>query len=111
MAKKYLPTEKEVERGIIELLRTLGFSVYKTSQPRVPLVTSGIPDLLVFGPDSDPQFFFVEVKTERKGSALRPSQLEFQAECQRAGIDYFVWRSSAEGCWGWLVENGYVVEQ
>ena len=53
----------------------------------------------------------IEVKTERKGSALRPSQLEFQAECQRAGIDYFVWRSSDEDCWGWLVENGYVVEQ
>ena len=110
MAKKYLPTEKQVERGIIDLLKTLGFAVYKNSQPRVPLVTSGIPDLMVFGPSHKPCFFFVEVKTERKGSKLRPAQQDFQSECKRAGIDYFVWRSSDNDCWTWLVDNGYVVE-
>ena len=77
---EYLPTEKEVESGIVNLLRMLNFAVYKNSQPRVPLVTSGIPDLMVFGPEHKPCFFFLEVKTERKGSKLRPAQIEFQKE-------------------------------
>ena len=52
--KEYLPTEKEVESGIVTLLQTLGFAVYKNSQPRMPMVTSGIPDLMVFGPEHKP---------------------------------------------------------
>ena len=35
--KLYLPKEKEVEKGCINLLKSLGFGVYKTSQPRVPI--------------------------------------------------------------------------
>jgi hypothetical protein len=108
--KKYLPTEKEVESGIRKLLQTLGFAVYKNSQPRIPLVTSGIPDLMVFGPEHKPCFFFLEVKTERKGSKLRPPQEEFSKECERAGIGYKVWRSSDEDCWKWLVSEGYLEE-
>jgi|TARA_R110000822_G_scaffold167585_2_gene307736 hypothetical protein len=108
--KEYLPSEKEVESSIVKLLRQLGFAVYKNSQPRVPLVTSGIPDLMVFCPKSKPGYFFLEVKTERKGSKLRPAQKDFQAECERAAIGYKVWRSVDKDCWNWLVEEGYVVE-
>ena len=108
--KQYLPTEKEGEKGIVDLLRALGFAVYKNSQPRIPLVTSGIPDLMVFHPSHKPGFFFLEVKTERKGSKLRPAQEEFQREAAQAGIEYKVWRSSDKDCWEWLVAEGFVEE-
>ena len=108
--KEYLPTEKEVESGIVTLLQTLGFAVYKNSQPRMPMVTSGIPDLMIFGPEHKPCFFFLEVKTERRGSKLRDAQLVFQKECEQADVDYKVWRSSDKDCWEWLVSQGYVEE-
>ena len=108
--KDYLPSEKEIEAGIVTLLRQLGFAVYKNSQPRIPLVTSGIPDLMVFQPNHKPGFFFLEVKTERKGSKLRPAQEEFQREAAQAGIEYKVWRSSDKDCWEWLVAEGFIEE-
>lgn len=108
--KEYLPTEKEVESGIIKLLETLGFTCYKNSQPRMPMVSAGIPDLMVFGPEHKPCFFFLEVKTERKGSSLRTAQKFFRYECRQAGIEYKVWRSSDKDCWAWLVSEGYVEE-
>lgn len=42
--------EKQIEADIIKALRTLGFLVSKTSQPRASMMTPGIPDLYAAHP-------------------------------------------------------------
>ena len=44
------PLEKRVEADIIGALRTLGFAVTKTSQPRPSMLTIGVPDLYAAHP-------------------------------------------------------------
>ena len=111
--KLYLPKEKEVEKGCINLLKSLGFGVYKTSQPRVPIgMTSGLPDLLVFNPTSKPAFWFLEVKrmvTEKRKTKLRASQVAFKKLCEESGVPYRVFHSTEE-LWDWLVEEGFIRE-
>lgn len=111
--KPYLPTEKEVEKGCIDLLKSLGFGVYKTSTPRVPIgVTSGLPDLLIFNPTSKPAFWFLEVKrmvSKKRKTKLRPSQIAFKKLCEESGVPYRVFHSTEE-LWDWLVKEGFITE-
>ena len=86
--KLYLPKEKEVEKGCINLLKSLGFGVYKTSQPRVPIGMTS---------------------TEKRKTKLRASQVAFKKLCEESGVPYRVFHSTEE-LWDWLVEDGFIRE-
>lgn len=82
-------TEKQVQADIKKYLRTVGASVWDTSQPRAAMITPGLPDLIVVFRG---RLAFVEVKTEK--GKLSPAQEVFRAEVAGAGHDYQVWRSA-----------------
>lgn len=90
--------EKSVERRCIELYRTLGCVVYKTSQPQRPVgVSKGIPDLLVFRADCTcdvPELWFHEVKPTDELELAEAKQSDeqgaFEALCGEAGVTYLL---------------------
>lgn len=83
-------TEKQIESGIIRSLRTLGFDVTKTSQPRASMVTLGIPDLYVRS-DRYGVRCWMEVKTPK--GKLSAYQTAWHQMEKRAGGDVVVVRS------------------
>lgn len=126
--------EKVVQQQIREALIKVGAKVYTIGRPpRRDAVhkgtgqTPGIPDLLVFlpesprlvpspldrWPDGSPvmvatptHMLWIEVKA--KGGKLREEQAEFQARCRRAGVDHLV--GGLDAVLAYLVEHGYVSE-
>ena len=80
--------EKRVERATINALRTLGFRVTKTSQPRRTMMTTGVPDLYA----SHTRYrlrVWIEVKHEgrrrEKHGGLSPDQLAWIRDEREAG--------------------------
>ena len=69
-----VPTEKEVQRAVVDFYRSIGCAVKSTSQARRSKVALGLPDLLVFWP-SRGAFWFHEVK--RAGGTLSEDQERF----------------------------------
>lgn len=61
--------EKHIEAEIIYNLRTLGFMVTKTSQPRPSMLTRGIPDLYAAHPKWGVRFW-IEVKRPGKAPSV-----------------------------------------
>ena len=86
--------EAKVSREIQDFLKIMGCAVYSTEQGYRherggTRQTPGIPDLIVFLPvDSELSFFFCEVKGPK--GKLRSSQVLFQLECERAGVEHLV---------------------
>lgn len=99
-ARAYRPKpipEKQVQRQIVNLLRSMGAAVYVigTTRPRGDMPgtrqTPGIPDLYAVLPrrgHGEAQDLWIEVK--RRGGKLRPEQERFQQQCREAGIPHVV---------------------
>ena len=83
--------EKHLEQQVIQNLRTLGFQVSKTSQPRPSMVTIGPPDLYV----SHPRWgirLWVELKVGKNQPT--PAQLSWHRVEREAGGNVLV-------AWSW----------
>lgn len=89
------PLEKEVEKECDNLMKALGWTVIRFSQPRHTMQTYGIPDRRYYPPPSPkaeywlnagPQPFWFECK--RKGAKQRKEQIEFQALCKTVSEGY-----------------------
>jgi hypothetical protein len=98
-------TEKQVQHKIVSLLRQCGVPVYSTSQARPSHVGEGISDLIAMSPKRG--VAFIEVK--RSKGKQRPSQAQFQKDCEAAGGTYILadrvdvvrdWLAG-ETCGGW----------
>lgn len=85
-AKLPVPTEKQVQHAVKDLLRKLGCRVYDTSQPMRALITPGVPDLIVFHPLRG--LLFIECKAH--GGKQSEAQIDFQRLSEHAGIPYIV---------------------
>ena len=84
-------TEKQVESQCDQLMKSLGWSVIRFSQPRNTMQTLGIPDRRYYPPDTGDRAipiyaFWMEVK--REGGKQSPHQAKFQAVCEAAGDNY-----------------------
>ena len=85
------PLERDVQRRVVALLKSAGFTVYSLSQGYRPggrghgttRQTKGLPDLYAMSPRL---FLWVEVK--RLGGKQTPEQVEFEADCRACGIPY-----------------------
>ena len=102
-------TEAKIQREIVQLLRTIGFAVWETSQgyrrdPGGTRQTPGIADLLVIGHG---RLMFVEVKAPK--GKLRPSQEAFRDECIANSIGWHLWRDVMDA-WAWAVAQDYIRE-
>ncbi len=101
------PLEKDVQKGIVRLFRSMGGIVHSTSQYRASHVTEGMPDLHNAFPFLRAWFWF---ETKRPLATaefhpfkpylwtpepLRPSQEEFRQNCLATGAQHF---------WGGLKE-------
>ena len=102
--------EAKVSLEIQKFLKTIGCAVYSTEQgfrrdKGGTRQTPGIPDLTVIGIGPELPFFFCEVKGPK--GKMRPSQIIFQAECERVGIPYLVAYDVRE-VFDFLVEKGAI---
>lgn len=115
--------EKAEQAAIVQLLRSIGATVYILGHPspadgrtfRGTGQTPGIPDLYAFLPPKQhhPDWpiayraggLWVEVK--RVGGKLRPEQADFRDRCVRAGLPHVV--GTCDAVIAWLVEAGYLV--
>jgi len=82
---RLVPLEKEVQRAVVKLCRSVGCIVKSTSQARASKVALGLPDLLVFCPNQS-AFFFFEVK--RPGGKQSAEQAAFERLAVQSGIPY-----------------------
>ena len=86
--------EVDIQRSIIQGLRTCGYVCGKTKTMGVKQANGvryvdkytfrGFPDLTAFVP----WLLFIEVKAP--GGRMRPEQKDFQAMCERIGVQYIV---------------------
>jgi hypothetical protein len=79
-------TEKQVQHKIVQLLRACQCPVYSTSQTRPSHVSEGISDLIAMSAVRG--VAFIEVKRSR--GKQRPSQAQFQKDCEAAGGTYIL---------------------
>ena len=101
--------EDRISREIQELLKTVGFAIWSTEQGYRKdrggtRQTPGMADLYVLGHG---RALWVEVKTPK--GKIRNSQKMFGTECERNGVDWFVWRDATDA-WDWLVSEGFIEE-
>lgn len=83
-------TEKDVEAAGDRLMTTLGFTVWRLSQPRATMQSSGLSDR-IYTHRAKGLVVFWEAK--RPGAKQRKAQVEFEQDLRAAGIDY-VWGTS-----------------
>ena len=89
-----MPAEKAFQRGVIDLARLLGWSVFYVRDSRGS--PSGWPDLVLV---KGPRLLYRELKTDT--GRLSRDQLDWGRLLTAAGADYAVWRPS-----GWeLIES------
>ena len=86
------PLERDVQRQVVDVLKALGATVYATSQYRASRITPGIPDLYALHPKLGG--VWVEVKSATGKQS--PEQEEFQADCERSCVEYWIIRSTDE---------------
>jgi hypothetical protein len=101
--------EAQIQMEIVRFLRTVGCSVYDTSQgyrkERGGTRTSaGIPDLIVIHPSA---WTFAELKTPK--GKMSTAQTGFRLACEEAGIPWALWRS-VHDAWEWAKAAGIVRE-
>lgn len=104
-------SEKVEQQHIVQLLRSLGATVYVLGTRRRKgdyqgtMQTPGIGDLYVVLPARPtPRPLWVEVKA--KGGAVRSAQLEFAAHCEAMGHAYV--RGGLDAVIAWLIAQGYL---
>jgi hypothetical protein len=102
--------ESEIQREIVDFLRTVGCSVWQTSQgyrkdPGGTRMTPGIPDIFVMHESG--AWTWAEIKTPK--GKLSEAQEAFRAECYLSGVRWRCWRDVREA-WDWSVEHGLVEE-
>ncbi len=90
-AKFREPTEREIQQGVKNVLRDLGFWFVDTSQPFKAAITPGLADLIVMGRGV---IAFVECKT--RTGRLSSAQMSFKAHVENNGGLYIVVKSSAD---------------
>ena len=86
-----IPTEKEVERAVVRLYRSVGLTVWSLSQGYRPggkrhgttRQTKGIADLFVTG-----RGHALWHETKRPGGTQRPEQATFEAAAVSCGLPY-----------------------
>jgi hypothetical protein len=89
-----VPLEREVQRRVVALYRTVGCAVYSLSQgyrpggPRHATTrqSKGLPDLYVFPPTGAPWWH----ETKRAGGKQSPEQVGFQVRCDVGVTDYIL---------------------
>lgn len=83
--------EKEEQREVVKLYRSMGCKVYSLSQPRATMQTAGIGDLFVVCQRKGVAFWH-ETKRRVNGKLdkQRPEQEDFQALMQFCAIGYVV---------------------
>jgi hypothetical protein len=77
-----LRTGGEEQAAVIRVLRSTGWTVYSTSDPRVRRATKGIFDLIAFKPT---RVLFWDSKTGK--GTLTPEQMEFRDHALKAGAE------------------------
>lgn len=88
--------ERTEQRAIVQLLRSIGASVYVLGTTRRKgdhpgtMQTPGIPDLYVFLPKTPTRYIGMAVWIEVKAKRGRPSaaQNEFRRECKALGVSH-----------------------
>jgi hypothetical protein len=107
--------ERAVQSQIVQLLRSLGASVYVlgTRRPRGDYQgtaqTPGIGDLFVILPEpklADGSATGVWIECKATGGRLRPEQAEFQQHCRAARIPHIV--GGVEEVLEFLVTGGWI---
>ena len=83
-------SEKEVERECDALMKALGWTLVRFSQPRHTMQSFGIPDRRYYPPTTAFTFkpFWLEVK--KIGGKQRPDQKKFQDMCKDNGESYVI---------------------
>jgi len=90
-------TETELQRAIIETLKTLGFWVVRTARSKrrgrrdVHSLEDGFPDLMVLQP-----LMFMEVKLP--GGVMEETQVKWHAKAKEAGLPVCVVESARQAC-------------
>lgn len=84
--------ERDVQKACVALLEGLGSKVYRTSQYRASRIAPGIPDLIVLHPKLGVVFLEVKSATGKQSA----EQAEFEADCERACVEYWLVRSTEE---------------
>jgi hypothetical protein len=87
--------EKELERQIINTLRTMAYWAYKTAETAMynsRYCEDGSGDITVKGRPF--KIMYIEVKV--KGRKQRTTQIEAQKRCEQQGIGYYLVRSVRE---------------
>ena len=117
-AKPPVVPEKIEQARIVQLLRSLGASVYVLGHPspsdgrafRGTGQTPGIPDLYAFLPPlkfaSPPHGVTLWVEVKRQGGAVRPAQRDFDAQCRAVWQPYV--RGTLDDVRAWLTDEGYL---
>ena len=98
--------EDLVQKHIVDMMRTIGFSVWETPKGRAggTRTTPGIPDLIISGHG---YHFHVEVKAG-KGKESAP-QIDFRETCNANGGLSLVWYEDGEA-WEWCIAEGITEE-
>lgn len=86
--------EKDIQKACIDILNTLkifnfkvnNVGIKKPNGSYIPAQTKGIPDLFIFLPDS--KVICCEFKSPVGKQS--PAQLEFQKQCERCGVPYWL---------------------
>ena len=89
ISKHPLPTEKEVQTGIIQALNLNGWTV-KRMPPSIYTSAKGVPDLYVC---KNKRSAWIEVKSPNKKSKLSDEQRKWLEDVEGAGIVCIVARS------------------
>jgi hypothetical protein len=77
-----LRTGGEEQAAVIRVLRSTGWTVYSTSDPRVRRATKGIVDLIAFKPN---RVLFWDSKAGK--GKMTQEQTEFMAHARQAGAE------------------------
>lgn len=91
-------TEKEVQRAIKSALRTLGFSVWDTSQPFKAAIMPGLPDLFATG-----RGVCVWIECKSAKGKQTDAQRVFQGAVEANGGLYFIGRDEV-GAAKWVLD-------
>ena len=100
-------TEAKIQRETVAFLKSIGCSVYETSQgyrkePGGTRMTPGIPDIYVVHPTA---WTWAEMKTPK--GRLSVHQEGFRLACEDAGIPWQLWRDVTDA-FDWACDHGII---